>query len=252
VQKIFGDLQKKSILIVGAGKMGEAAIRYLVDLGARSIYLTNRSPETARGLASRFSGLAVPFAELEEWSSRADIVFTSTGASEILIDFPMAQRIMARRKNSPIAFIDISVPRNVDPKVASIDNVFFYDIDDLQAVVEANLGERIKAAAAAEKIVEQEVHAFCAKFKSFEVAPVVMQVQSRIDEICRAELQRSLRKISLQEPRQLQELESMISRIANKIAHPLIMQLRSTQDPPSAEAYHDLIQRLLNPKKDSQ
>jgi glutamyl-tRNA reductase len=252
MQKIFGDLHKKSVLIIGAGKMGEAAIRYLTDIGVKNIYLTNRSPETARDLAGRFNGLAVPFTELQEWISRSDVIFTSTGASETLIDCPMVQRIMQRRKNSPIAFIDISVPRNVDPGIGTIDNVFCYDIDDLEAVVEANLGERIKAAATAEKIVDHEVQTFCTKLKSFEVAPVVMQVQSRIDEICRVELQRSLRKIGPQDPQQLQELESMISRIASKIAHPLIMQLKSGQDPPTVEAYRHLIQQLFKPNKDSE
>jgi glutamyl-tRNA reductase len=208
--------------------------------------------EAAREIAGRFNALAVPFAELQEWISRSDIIFTSTGAPDTLIDYPMVQRIMHRRKNAPIVFIDISVPRNVDPGIGTIDNVFCYDIDDLEAVVEANLGERIKAAAAAEKIVDHEVQTFCAKLKSFEVAPVVMQVQNRIDEICRAELQRSLRKIGHQEPQQLQELESMISRIASKIAHPLIMQLKSGQDPPTAEAYKDLIQKLFKPAKDTE
>ncbi len=250
VQKIFGDLQKKRILIVGAGKMGEAAVRYLIDIGAKNIYLTNRSPQTAQDLAARLNGLAVPFADLEEWASRADVVFTSTGASETLIDYPLAQRIMRRRKNIPIVFIDVSVPRNVDSKVGTIDNVFRYDIDDLQAAVEANFGERIKAAAAAEKIVDQEVRAFCTKLTSFEAAPAVMQVQRRIDEICKAELQRTLRKIGPQESRQRQELESMISRIAGKIAHPLIMQLKGGQHPPSAEACTELTQGLFGSQKD--
>ncbi len=251
VRKIFGELQKKSILIVGAGKMGEAAIRYLADTGAKSIYLANRSPETARDLAERFHALAVPFDELPEWASRADVIITSTGAPDIIIDPPMVRRIMHERKNAPAVFIDISVPRNVDPSVGDIDNVFYYDIDDLQAVVEANLNERIRAAAAAEKIVDQEVRAFCAKLKSFDVAPVVMQVQSRIDEICRTELQRSLKKIGPQDPRQLQELESMISRIAGKIAHPLIVQLRNSRDSMDDAAYMEMIQRIFKTKQET-
>jgi glutamyl-tRNA reductase len=135
--------------------------------------------------------------------------------------------------------------------VADIDNVFYYDIDDLQAVVEANLNERIKAAAAAEKIVDQEVQAFCTKLKSFDVAPVVMQVQSRIDEICKTELQRSLKKIGPQDPRQIQELESMISRIAGKIAHPLIMQLRNSRDSMDETAYMEMIQRIFKSKQNT-
>jgi glutamyl-tRNA reductase len=250
-RKIFGDLGKKSILIVGAGEMGEAALRYLSDIGAHSLYLTNRNPETARNLAEQFHALATPFAELSQWIFRVDIVFISTGASETLIDYSMVQQIMRARKNEPLAFIDISAPRNVDPRVGTIDNVFCYDIDDLQAVVEANLHERVKAAAAAEKIVEQEVQAFCTKLKSFDVAPVMMQVQGRIEEICKLELHRYLKKMGPQEPKEIKELESMISRIAGKIAHPLLVQLRNSQDPDNAAAYMDLINQMLKPSKDA-
>jgi glutamyl-tRNA reductase len=248
-RKIFDDLHKKSILIVGAGKMGEVAVRHLVSSGVKTIYVANRSLEAARELASRFHGTAVPFPELREWIARVDIIITSTGASEILIDRPMVQQIMHGRKDAPLVFIDISVPRNVDPGVGAIDNVFCYDIDDLGSVAEANLHERIKAAAAAEKIVEQEVHAYCAKLKSLGVAPVVTQVQGRIEEICHAELQRCLKKIGPQEPKQIQELELMISRIAAKIAHPLVIQLRDGQDSEHHPVYVDLIKRIF--KKDT-
>jgi glutamyl-tRNA reductase len=248
VRKIFGDLQKKSLLIVGTGKMGEAAVRHLADSGAKSIYLTNRSPEAAKELAARFNGIPVPFADLSEWLSRVDIVITSTGASEMLVDRPMVQRVMHERKNSPIAFIDISVPRNIDPGIGTIDNVFCYDIDDLAAVVEANIHERVKAAATAEKIVDQEVQAFCAKAKSSTVGPVAQQVQGRIEEICRTELERSLRKLGPQEAKQVQELERMVSRIAGKIAHPLLIQLRNAPDSLNESAYMDLINRLIKTK----
>jgi glutamyl-tRNA reductase len=249
VKKIFGDLDKKRILIVGAGEMGEAALRYLSDSGAHNLYLTNRNPETARNLAEQFHAHAVPFSDMHKWISQADIVFTSTGASETLIDYPMVQEIMSGRKHSPLAFIDISMPRNVDPKVGTIDNVFCYDIDDLEAVVEANLQERVKAASVAEKIVGHEVQAFCAKLKSFDIAPVVAQVQGRIEAICRSELDRCLRKLGPQEERQMQELESMIKRIAGKIAHPILRNLRNPKDPDNAAAYMDLINRMLKTSK---
>jgi glutamyl-tRNA reductase len=244
-RKIFNDLHKKSILIVGAGKMGEDAIRRLASAGVKAIYVTNRSPDTARELASCFYGTAVPFAELPDWIARVDIVITSTGASETLINRSMVQRIMRGRKNSPMVFIDISVPRNVDPGVGAIDEVFCYDIDDLGTVVDANLHERIKAADAAEKIVEQEVQTFYSKLASLKVAPVVTRVQDRIEEICQSELQRCLKRIGPQESKQVQELELMISRIAAKIAHPLVMQLRNGQDSVNQSAYVDLIKRIL-------
>jgi glutamyl-tRNA reductase len=248
-RKIFDDLHKKSILIVGAGKMGEVAVRHLASSGVKSIYVTNRSLDAAKELAARFHGVAVPFAEFRDWLARVDIIITSTGASEILIDRSMIQHIMHRRKNAPLVLIDISVPRNVDPGVSDIDNVFCYDIDDLGTVVEANLQERIKAAAAAEKIVEQEAQAFCSKLKSLKVGPVVMQVQGRIEEICHMELQRYMKKIGPQESKNIQELEMMISRIAAKIAHPLVMQLREAPDSENHSAYMDIIKRIF--KKDT-
>ena len=248
VRKIFGDLQKTSILIVGAGKMGEAAIRHLADTGAQSIYVANRSPEAARELALKFRGTAVPFDELRQWISRSDIVITSTGAPETLIGLPLVQQIMHDRRHNPLVFIDISVPRNVDPEIGTIENVFCYDIDDLGAVVEANLHERVKAASAAEKIVDHEVQAFYTKLKSMDVGPVVQQVQGHIEEICRTELQRYVRKIGPQEAKQVQELEHMISRIAAKIAHPLVVQLRNAQESPSESAYADLIKRIFKMK----
>lgn len=245
LRKIFGELERKSILIVGAGKMGEAAIRHLAEAGSRAVYVANRSPQAAKELAVRFNGIAVPFTSLTEWISRVDIVITSTGAEEVLIDRAMVQRIMHERRNAPIAFVDISVPRNVDPAVGAIDNVFCYDVDDLAAVVEANLQERTRAAAAAEKVVLQEVEAFCKKMNSAEVGPVVMQIQDRIEEICRTELRRALNKIGPQESKHVQELETMISRIAGKIAHPLVTQIRNSPDSGHRSAYMDLIERIF-------
>jgi glutamyl-tRNA reductase len=248
IRKILGDLRKRSILVVGAGEMGEAAIRYLAGTGAKAIYLANRTPEIAQELARNYHGIAVPFTELRQWITRSDVVITSTGASEILIDRALIQHIMHERKNSPLVLIDISVPRNIDPGAGGIDNVFCYDIDDLATVVEANLHERVKAASSAENIVDQEVQAFCKKLKSLDVGAMAAQVQDRIEEICKDELQRCLRKMGPQEPKEIQELERMISRIAGKIAHPLLMQLRSGSDPIDASAYMDLINKILKPK----
>ncbi|MBN1571003.1 MAG: glutamyl-tRNA reductase [Acidobacteria bacterium] len=246
-RKIFGELHDKSILIVGAGQMGEDAIRHLAETGTKAVYVSNRSPEAARDLAIRFSGIAVPFEELPHWISRADIVITSTGASDILVNRGMVQHALRDRKHTPIVFIDISVPRNVDPDVAAIDNVFCYDIDDLGAVVEANVHERKKAAAIAEKIVDEEVQSFRAKLRSLDIGPVVMQVQDEIEDICKAEMERFVKKTTL-EPRQLQDLEQMVSRIAGKIAHPLVMQLRSGPDASNPSAYSDLIKRIFKMK----
>jgi len=205
-RKILGELDRKSILIVGAGKMGEKAVRHLAASGAAKIMVANRSPEAARELAAQFNGEAVPFQDLAHWMAGSDIVIASTGAQGIIISRGMAEAVMRERRHAPIVLIDISVPRNIDPGVAAIDNVFCYDIDDLGAVVEANLQERRKAASLAEKIVEQEVESICHRLKSLDVTPVVIELQSRIEDICRAELDRYIHKTGAQSPKERQEL----------------------------------------------
>lgn len=228
-RKIFGDLRNKKILIVGAGKMGEVAVRHLAASGASTIRVTNRSPEAAQELAARFRGTAVPFGELQQAVAHSDIVITSTGSTDVLIERAIARSVMVERKNAPIVFVDISVPRNVDPGVADIDNVFCYDIDDLGAVVEANMQERRREASLAEKMVDQEADSFCAKLKSLDMGPVVAQLQGRIEVICRLELDRYMKRVGTQDTRETQELEAMVSRIAGKIVHPLVTQLRACQ-----------------------
>ncbi len=252
-RKILGDLRNSRILIVGAGKMGEVAVRHLSASGATTIRVTNRSLDAARELAESFHGTAIPFEELKNAITHSDVVITSTGSKEILVDRAMARSIMSGRKNAPIVFIDISVPRNVDGAVAEIDNVFCYDIDDLGAVVEANLHERHREASAAEKIVEQEVESFCTKLKSLDMGPVIAQVQGRIEEICRLELDRYMRKVGPMDSRGAQELESMVSRIAGKIAHPLVTQLRNANhDPMHHEAYLTMIKRIFKLHKETE
>ena len=251
--KIFGELSNAAILIVGAGKMGELAVRHLAGAGAKLIRVVNRSLEAARDLAQQFNGEAVPFEHLLRWISLSDVVLTSTGSPEVLISPPMAAEIMAQRKNAPIVFIDISVPRNVDPRVGTIDNVFYYDVDDLGSVVDANLQERRREAVLAEKIVEQEVESFCARLRSLDRSPVVAQLQRRIEEICQAELERYLKRSSPRTEKERQELEWMVSRIAGKIAHPLITQVKSgSRDSLQEEAYLDTIKRVFKLQKNSE
>lgn len=252
-RKIFGDLKRQSLLIIGAGKMGEVAVRHLAASGTGTIRVTNRSPQAAKALAEKFKGKEVNFEDRIHWIAQSDIIIASTGSPEILVTRAMVQSVMASRKNKPLVFIDISVPRNVDPEVATIDNVFCYDIDDLGAVVEANLHERRKSAAAAEKIVEQEVELYRARLKSTDSTPVIVQLQSRIEEICRTELQRYLRRAGPQDERATQELETMVSRIAGKISHPLVTQLRNAhQDPMHQEEYLNTIKRIFKLQKETE
>jgi glutamyl-tRNA reductase len=250
-RKILGNLGSKVILIVGAGKMGEGTVRHLADGGAGSIFVTNRSAEAAGELAERFHGTAVPFDQLRYWLAHSDIIIVSTAAPNVIIDRGMVASAMHIRRNRPIVFIDMSVPRNVDPAVSDIDNAFCYDIDDLGAVVEANLEERRGAAAVAEKLVHQETEAFWARMKSMDVAPMVVEVRRRIEEVCHSELERYLKKNGPRDPKEIKELEIMVSRIAGKMSHPLVTQIKSAHEDPTHErALLTVVSRLFRFHKD--
>jgi glutamyl-tRNA reductase len=248
--KVFEDLHRRSVLTVGAGEMGELAVRHLSSAGVRTIRVTNRNPQAARELADRFGGEAVPFEQLGDWLYRSDIVITSTGARDYLIGLPMVHQAMARRRHQPLVFIDIAVPRNVDPAAVGVDNVFCYDVDDLDAVVNANMDERRREADLAEKLIEQEVERFWTRLRSVDVGPVVQEIQSRITEICEAERERFVRRAAPMSEKDARELEIMIGRIANKVAHPFISHLRTAgQDPARQQAYADMIRRILGLEK---
>jgi len=244
--KIFGSLGDSSVLVVGAGEMAELAVRHLSAAGAKTIRVANRSPEAAARLAFQVAGTAVPFQDLIHWLSESDIVITSTGSAEVIVSRAVAHSVIAKRRNRPIVFVDISVPRNVDPEISNIDNIFTYDIDDLGAVAEANLAERAREAADAERIVDHEVEAFCTRANAQDIGPIIADLQSRIEAICRAELERYLKKSGPRNEREARELAGMVTRIAGKISHPFIAQLKAThRDPARREHCWDAIRRML-------
>ena len=189
-RKIFGDLSGLSILLVGAGKMSELSAKHLQNSGAQHIYVTNRTYERAEEMARAFNGEAVSFDRLLEVLQQVDIVISSTGAPNFILTKKTAQGVIAARKNWPIFFVDIAVPRDIDPEINSIDNMFVYDIDDLQQVADANLRERRRHADLAERIVQDEVEKVMRRLKTSEVAPTIVSLQSELDDLRKAEINR--------------------------------------------------------------
>ena len=161
-------------MIIGASKMGELAAKHLKRNGVASVLVTNRTFEKAVEIAKIFEGAAIPFEHFSDHIDRADIVISSTGAPHFIITRQLAEQVIRNRRNKPVFFIDIAVPRDVDPSVNDIDNAFVYDIDDLQQVIDANMKERMKEAGRAEEIVDREVQAFCTRMQSREVAPTIV------------------------------------------------------------------------------
>ena len=219
-RKIFGDLSGLSILLVGAGKMSELSAKHLQSSGAQHIYVTNRTYERAEEMARAFNGEAVSFDRLLEVLQQADIVISSTGAPNFILTKKTAQGVIAARKNRPIFFVDIAVPRDIDPEINSIDNMFVYDIDDLQQVADANLRERRRHADLAERIVQDEVEKVMRRLKTSEVAPTIVSLQSELDDLRKAEINRHRSKLGDLTPDQEQAIEAMTRGIVKKIAHP--------------------------------
>src|SRR5689334_19224257 len=175
-ERIFGSLNGKTVYLVGAGKMAELAARHLIGHGAGRIIVSNRTHDRAVQLAQAFGGEAVPFEHLQETAQIADIILTSTGATEPIFRKEHGEKLLSRRRNRPVFFIDIAVPRNVDPGVNKLDGLFVYDIDDLQSIASSNSTERQKEAERAEKIVELEVDRFASRIKSLAVVPTIVSL----------------------------------------------------------------------------
>ena len=247
-RKIFGDLSGKTVMIIGASKMGELAAKHLKRAGASSVLVTNRTFERAVELAKVFEGAAVPFEHFTDHMTGADIVITSTGAPHFIIGRNLAEQVIHRRKNKPIFFIDIAVPRDIDPAVNQIDNAFLYDIDDLQQVIDANLKERFKEAMRAEQIVDDEVEAFCLKMQTRDVVPTIVQLRDSLEKVRRDEIERNRRHLKDLSPEQQAAVDQITKSIVNKILHPPIEQLKQMAHDPQGADLADLIRKIFNVK----
>ena len=188
-RKIFGELSDRSILLLGAGKMGELVVKHLLSSGVSSIMIANRTRERSEKMVDRLGGTRVPFDEMEAHLAEADIAVVSTGSDSYVVDRPMMDRVIRRRRYAPLFVIDISVPRNVAPEVNEIDNVFLFDIDDLESVIASNIEEREREAELAEAIVTQEVESFLAHHASRNLGPFIRSFRDGIEQICLDELQ---------------------------------------------------------------
>jgi glutamyl-tRNA reductase len=226
-KKIFGQLSNHTVLLVGAGEMAELAARKLMEDGKGKLIVTNRSGQRAEILAREFQGGAVNFEALYDVLPSADIVICSTGSSEYVIRPVETSCALKSRRKGPVLFIDISVPRNIDPAIADLDNAFLFDIDDLESVVQSNLREREREASAAEAIVDSEAQQFVETLRSLDIGPSVVEVKELISQLALAEFKRSRRRLgglTAEQERAIQEV--LIPALVNKLSHPVILHLR--------------------------
>jgi len=249
-RKIFRDLSGKTVMIIGASKMGELAAKHLRRNGASSVLVTNRTFERAVELARIFEGAALPFEHFIDHIDRADIVISSTGAPHFVITKEIAEQIIHRRKNKPVFFIDIAVPRDIDPEVDDLDNAFLYDIDDLQQVIDANVKERMREADRAEEIIDSEVHAFCARMRSREVVPTIVLIRESLDRLRREEIERHRKRLGELTPGQQEVVDHITQSIINKILHTPVSQLKEMAHDPKGAEFVDLVRKLFNVRDD--
>lgn len=226
-KQIFGNLEGKSVYLVGAGKMCELAARHLIAHGASKIYVGNRTYERAAALAGKFNGEAIPFEQLYDTVDRADIVISSTGAPHTIFRKEHGEKFLARRRNRPMFFIDIAVPRDIDPELNKLDGIFLYDIDDLQQVVSAHMSDRKVEADRAEAIVQLEVDKFQARLQTLDVVPTIVSLQEHLETVRQAEIDRVRGRLGTLTPEQEMAIEALSRGIINKIMHTPITTLKS-------------------------
>lgn len=249
-RKIFGNLAGKSTMIIGSGKMSELAVRHLRRSGLAHIFVTNRTHERAVELAKAFNGTAVDYTRFVSMLPEIDIVIASTGATNYILTKDDMQRVITARKNRPMFLIDIAVPRNIDPAVNDLENLFLYDIDDLQGVVNANLKERNKEAERAEVIVSSEVEKMIARLHVQEVAPTIVSLQEQLEEIRSGEVAKALRKLQQLPPEVRatveESIDAMTRAMMNKVAHGHISELRRYAGRPEGAQVISAIRRVFH------
>jgi glutamyl-tRNA reductase len=239
-RKIFNTLDGKTVLLVGAGKMSELAARHLIQHGASNILVANRTLERAEKIAAQFRGQVIPFDSLYDQAARADIVITSTGAPQKLFGRSHGQHFLHSRRNRPMFFIDIAVPRDVDPRMNEVEGCFVYDIDDLQQVAVSNLADRSREAAAAETIVTLEVEKYQQRVQSLDAATAIRGLQEHAESLRQAELRRSASKLAGLTPDQQAAVEALTRSLTNKFLHAPMTALRDAAREGDAQALAEL------------
>jgi glutamyl-tRNA reductase len=234
-KKIFNSLEGHTALLIGAGEMAELSARHLVNAGVSRVLLANRTEERAGRLAAELGGESINFAELPAHLAEADIIICSTAANQYLITEQMAREALAKRRNRPSFFIDISVPRNIDPAVGKLPNVFVFDIDDLESVISSNIREREREAERAELIVESEIMQFQQTLRVLDIGPTIGALRNKLQDVARMELARQRNRLGPLTAEQETAVEALLVSTVNKISHPLLSHMRRSYDASDAE-----------------
>ena len=248
-RKIFGSLGDKKVLLIGAGEMAELAAEHLLGQGVEGITVANRTLSRAVALAKRFGGQACSLEELAEQIETVDIIVSSTGSSELIIRSDEVRPLMRVRRNRPLFFIDIAVPRDLDPELNEIENVFLYDIDDLSQVVQMNRSEREKEAVRAERIVEEETLKFAQWQDGLTITPTISALRKKADTICSSEVSRTLARMDLSKSDR-QKVEKLAQSITAKMLHDPLQFLKSESCRKGDDSKIDMVRTVFGLEND--
>jgi glutamyl-tRNA reductase len=239
-KKIFDSLKGRVVMLIGAGEMAELSARHLVNAGATRVLIANRTTEAAERLAQEFDGVAVPFEQLSQSLAEADVVICSTGAPDYVLTEEMMRSAKDQKRNRPTCVIDISVPRNVDPAVGKVPNVFVFDIDDLESVISSNIREREREAERAELIVQSEVMQFQQSLRAMDIGPTIGALRQKLQQVARMEMERQRKRLGSLTAEQEAAIEALLMSTVNKISHPVLNQMRRSYELSDSETVQAL------------
>ncbi len=244
-RKIFGDLKDRTIMLIGAGEMAELAARHLYAQGVRQMIVASRTIENATKLAHQFSGQAIRMDQITHHIPESDVLICSATTDRYLLGPEELRAVLKARKHRPIFLIDIGVPRNVDPRVDHVDNVYLYDMDDLQAVAQANIELRKKELARAEAIVKEEVRSFLVWLDTLVVVPTIIALRNYIEEIREQELEKAFAALPSLTEEDKCTISMMTRAMVNKILHHPTVQLKRAEQKGQAETLVQVIRQLF-------
>lgn len=244
--KIFSDLSSKGVLLLGAGEMAELAVEHMISHRVRKILVANRTFKNALALARKFQGEAVRFEEREDVLPDVDIIISSTGATEYVLSRDQVKRAMKKRHHQPLFFIDIAVPRDIDPGINDISNAYVYDIDDLKNIVESNIQQRQKETLKAERLVDEAVFNFQKWMDSLAIVPTIKAINDKMTRIVELECDRTLTGLSHLSPEDVKAIRRMTRAIASRTIHDPIRFLRNTGDHRDDSLYLNVARQLFN------
>ena len=225
-KKIFDSLKGCTVMLIGAGEMAELSARHLVNAGVSRVIVANRTEESARKLADEFGAKIIALEQIDQFLAETDMVICSTGAPTYVLTEEQTRKALERHRKRPTCLIDISVPRNIDPKVGHVPNVFLFDIDDLESVISSNIREREREAERAELIVQSEVMQFQQTLRLMDVGPTIGALREKLQDVARAEMARQRKRLGPLTKDQETAIEALLMSTVNKISHPILNQMR--------------------------